>query len=327
MVTDITFQNICRIRDQISDGIVTTPVLDWKTSSGGGVMGGDDQVTLKLELFQNGGSFKIRGALAVMLNASEDDLKNGVVAVSAGNHAIATAYAAKSLGLDASVVMMKSANPARLAACKALGAKVFLAEDVDHAFEMVETIRDEEERLFVHPYEGPYTALGTATLGMELCDQVPDLDAVIVPIGGGGLCAGVSSAVKLLNPRCKVYGVEPEGADNMRRSLIAGSPQKCPRKDTIADSLKPPASAPYSFGLCQAHVDDIVLVSDDDIRKAMARLFSEMKLAVEPAGAASTAALFGPLKERLAGKKVAALVSGSNIDITTFATHVEAAGE
>ncbi len=316
MTTDITYENICRIRDQISDRIVTTPVVSL----------GMGNAVLKLELFQNGGSFKIRGALAVMLNAGADALKNGVVAVSAGNHAIATAHAAKSLGVHATVVMMKSANPARPAACKVLGAKVILAEDVNRAFELVETIRDEEKRLFVHPYEGPYTALGTATLGMEICAQVPDLEAIIIPIGGGGLCAGVSSAVKLLKPKCKVYGVEPEGVDNMRLSIIAGSAQKSPGKETIADGLKPPASAPYSFGLCRDHVDDIVLINDDDLRGAMARLFSEKKLAVEPAGAASTAALMGPLKERLAGKKVVAIVSGSNIDIATFASHVEAAG-
>ena len=325
MNTDMTLENIRRIRDQIADRIHTTPVYDWTDSVGHSVNGKGGAVALKLELLQRGGSFKIRGALAVMLNAGAQNLKNGVVAVSAGNHAIATAYAAKSLGVDATVVMMKSANPARPAACKALGAKVILAENVDRAFEMVETIRDEEKRLFVHPYEGPYTALGTATLGMEIVEQVPDLEAIIVPIGGGGLCAGVSSAVKMLNPACKVYGVEPEGDDNMRLSFEAGSPQKSPGKPTIADGLKPPASAPYSFGLCWDHVDDIVLVNDDDLRRAMARLFSEVKLAVEPAGAASTAALFGPLESLCRGKRVAAIVSGSNIDIRTFADYVEGA--
>ena len=286
---------------------------------------GGAQVHLKLELFQKTGTFKIRGALSVMLNLGKDALSRGVTAVSAGNHAIATACAAQVVGTTAKVVMMKSANPFRVEKCRAYGAEIVLAEDVHHAFDEVARIEKEEGRTFVHPFEGERTALGTATLGKEFLEQVPGLDAVIVPIGGGGLCAGVSSAVKLLRPGCEVFGVEPEGADNMQRSFRAGSPQSIERVATIADSLGPPMSLPYSFSLCRANADDIVLVSDDELRQAMALLFQEMKLAVEPAGAAATAALCGPLCERLTGKKVGVIVCGTNIDAASFAAHLAAA--
>jgi threonine dehydratase len=145
---------------------------------------------------------------------------------------------------------------------------------------------------------------------------------VIVPIGGGGLCAGVAAAVKQLQPRCAVFGVEPVGADSMRRSFAAGSPQSIDAVRTIADSLGAPHAEPYSFALCQRFVDDLVLVDDDALREAMRLLLAEAKLAVEPAGAAATAALAGPLRSRLAGKRVALIVCGANIDPETFARHV-----
>jgi threonine dehydratase len=281
---------------------------------------------LKLELFQYAGSFKPRGALTVMLNLAAPALKRGVTAVSAGNHAMAVGYAARVLGTTAKVVMPKNANPARIAGSKAFGAEVELVEDVHRAFERVHEIEREEGRTFVHPFEGPLTALGTATLGLELCRQVPDLDAVIVPIGGGGLCAGVATAVKLLQPRCKVYGVEPVGADSMHRSFASGKPEAIEKVQTIADSLGAPYAAPYSFALCRRYVDELVLVDDPSLRRAMALLFSGAKLAVEPAGAAATAALCGPLRDRLEGKRVGLIVCGSNIDVAGFGAQLALAG-
>jgi threonine dehydratase len=245
-----------------------------------------------------------------------------VTAVSAGNHAMAVAYAAGVLGTTAKVVMPRSANPFRVGRCRELGAEVDLVDDVHAAFSRVKQIEAEEGRTFVHPFEGPLTALGTATLGLELVEQVPDLEAVIVPIGGGGLCAGVAAAVKQARPACLVFGVEPEGADSMRRSLDAGSPQAIDRVRTIADSLGAPHAAPYSFELCRRYVDDVVLVDDDALRSAMLLMFSSAKLAVEPAGAAAAAALLGPLRERLAGRRVALVVCGANIDAGTFSRHL-----
>ena len=317
-----TLAGIRRTRERLGDRVVTTPVRAWDDAVLTARVPAGTRVHLKEELFQKTGSFKPRGALSVMLDLDEAALARGVTAVSAGNHAMAVAYAAGVLGTTARVVMPRSANPFRVARCRELGADVDLVDDVHVAFARVKQIEAEEGRTFVHPFEGPLTALGTATLGLELVEQVSDLDAVIVPIGGGGLCAGVAAAVKQASPSCLVFGVEPEGADSMRRSLDAGSPQAIDRVRTIADSLGAPHAAPYSFGLCRRYVDDVVLVDDDALRSAMLLMFSSAKLAVEPAGAAATAALLGPLRERLAGRRVALVVCGANIDAGTFNRHL-----
>jgi threonine dehydratase len=296
-------------RAAIDSWIVTTPLWPFPELPG---------ASLKLELFQRTGSFKPRGALTVMRSLDADALERGVTAISAGNHAMAVGYAAQVLGTSAKVVMPRNANPGRIAGCRRYGAEVVLVDDVHVGFREVERIAAEEGRVFVHPFDGPKVALGTATLGLELIDQADDLDAVIVPIGGGGLCAGVAAAVKLAAPRCEVFGVEPIGADSMHRSFATGAPQSIPAVRTIADSLGAPYALPYSFELCRRHVDELVLVDDDQLREAMRFLFRQAKLAVEPAGAASTAALLGPLRERLAGKRVAAIVCGSNIDEQSF---------
>jgi len=219
--------------------------------------------------------------------------------------------------------MPRSASPLRVERCRDMGAETVLVDDVHAAFGEVERIQREEGRTFVHPFEGPITALGTATLGLEWLEQTPDMDAVIVPIGGGGLCAGIAAAVKLVKPACLVFGVEPEGADSMHRSFAAGSPQKIERVATIADSLGAPHASPYSFELCRRHVDGLVKVTDEEICRALALLFLDAKLAVEPAGAAATAALMGPLRERLAGRRVGALVCGANLDAATYSRHLD----
>jgi threonine dehydratase len=286
-------------------------------------LGAETQVFLKLELFQYTGSFKLRGALSVMLDLDRAALERGVTAVSAGNHAIAVAYAAHLLGATAKVVMPKSANPFRVERCRGYGAEVVLVDDVQQAFTLVEQIQHDEGRHFVHPFEGPLTALGAATVGLEFCTQTPNLDAVIVPIGGGGLCAGIATAVKQLQPGCLIFGVEPEGADTMHRSFAAGSPQSIDKVRTIADSLGAPMALPYSFELCRRYVDELVIIDDEQMREAMRLLFSSMKLAVEPAGAAATAALCGPLAERLRGRRIGIIVCGSNIDVGSFSRLVE----
>jgi threonine dehydratase len=322
-----TLTAIQATRDRLQGLILETPVWRWQTDAITALVGQETGVFLKLELFQHAGSFKLRGALSVMLDLPREVLDRGVCAVSAGNHAMAVAYAARALGTSAKVVMMKNANPARVAGCRALGAEIELADDVKRAFERVHQIEAEESRTFIHPFEGPLTVLGAATLGLELCAQVPDLDAVIIPIGGGGLCAGVATAVKLCCPSCQTFGVEPEGADSMHRSFAAGKPESIERVRTIADSLGAPYAAPYTFDLCRRFVDDLVLIDDDDLRRSMALLFQGAKLAVEPAGAAATAALVGPLRERLRGKRVGVIVCGTNIDIATFSAHLTAVAD
>lgn len=309
-------------RERLGDRVRETPVWEWRGREIEAAVAPGTRVFLKLELFQHAGTFKPRGALLNMLDLPPDARARGVTAVSAGNHAMAVGFAARALGTSAKVVMPKSASPARVEGCRAYGAEVVLVDDVHAAFAEVERIEREEGRTFVHPFEGRRTALGTAGVGLELAAQVPDLDAAIVPIGGGGLAAGVANALALAQPGCRVYGVEPEGADTMHRSFAAGSPQAIDRVATIADSLGAPHAAPYSFALCRRFLHGLVKVSDDALRDAMRLLFREAKLAVEPAGAAATAALTGPLREELAGRRVALVVCGANIDAATFCSLV-----
>jgi threonine dehydratase len=247
---------------RIKEHVVETPVREWTEPE---LAAGGTRIWLKEELFQRTGTFKPRGALAVMLELSSEGLARGVTAVSAGNHAMAVAYAAATLGTTAKVVMPRSASSMRVEKCRAYGAEVVLVDDVHAAFREVKRIEAEEGRTFVHPFEGPQTALGTATVGLELMEQTGgELDAVVVPIGGGGLCAGVAAAVKLHTAGdVAVYGVEPEGADTMHRSFKVGSPQAIDEVRTIADSLGAPHAAPYSFRLCRRYVDELVMIDDD----------------------------------------------------------------
>lgn len=306
-------------RERLGERVRETPAWHWRGAAIDDAAGAGTRVFLKLELFQYTGTFKARGALLNAMALSDNAKQRGVTAVSAGNHAIAVAFAARAVGTTAKVVMPKAANPARVALCRSYGAEVVLTEDVFAAFAEVKRIEADEGRTFIHPFEGELTVLGTATVGYELCNQIENLDAVIVPVGGGGLIAGIACAVKQMQPRCKVFGVEPEGADSMSRSFVAGTPQKLERVDTIADSLAAPYALPYSFGVARQFVDEMVTIPDAAMQRAMALLFSDMKLAVEPAGAAATAALCGPLRERLDGRRVALVVCGTNTDLATFA--------
>ena len=314
-----TLAAIDTMAEELAGRVALTPVFDWGGPEIGALLPTGTRVNLKLELFQHTGSFKARGALAVMLALEAEALRRGVTAVSAGNHAIAVAWAARELGTHAKVVMFRSANPARIAKVEAYGGEVVVVDDVGSAFDEAARIERDEGRTFVHPYEGPRTALGTATIGREWLCQAGRLDAVIVPIGGGGLIAGLGTAVKLVQPECLVLGVEPEGADSMRRSLAAGSPQKLEAVRTIADSLGAPYALPYSFALCQRAVDEVVTIPDAAMQQAMRLLFETLKLALEPAGAAALAALLGPYRDRLQGKRVGVIACGSNIDLPSFA--------
>ena len=313
-------------RARLGDLVITTPIRLLVDDAIADAVGGSTRVWLKEELFQRTGSFKPRGALSVMLDLDAAALARGVTGVSAGNHAISLGYSARRLGTTAKVVMPKNANAFRVQVCRELGATIELVDNVHEAFARVKEIEATEGRTFVHPYEGPKTALGTASVGMEFIDQVhaagASLDAVIVAAGGGGLTAGVACAVKQMSPQTAVYVVEPEGADTLSRSFKAGSPQSIEAVRTIADSLGAPRCEPYSFALNRRFVDEVVLVNDDQIREAMRLLFRAAKLAVEPAGAAALAALMHPLRARLQGKSVGIVVCGANIDPETFAKQI-----
>ncbi|HUR35569.1 MAG TPA: pyridoxal-phosphate dependent enzyme [Vicinamibacterales bacterium] len=310
-------------RARLGNLVITTPVRQLVDPAVSRAVGGDTDVWLKEELFQRTGSFKPRGALSVMLDLDAAALSCGVVGVSAGNHAISLAYCARQLGTTARVVMPRTANAFRVQVCRELGAEVELVDDVHAAFARVRQIEQVEGRTFVHPFEGPKTALGTASVGMEFVNQTHAvdvrLDAVLVAAGGGGLTGGVACAVKQMSPETQVFVVEPEGADTLHRSFAAGSPQSIDAVRTIADSLGAPRCEPYSFALNREFVDELVLVNDEQIRDAMRLLFRAAKLVVEPAGAAALAALMFPLRRRLDGAHVGVVICGGNIDHASFA--------
>ncbi len=316
-MTGLTQTLITQARERIAAHVLKTPVWHWR-DPGGCDWPVAGEVWIKLELWQRTGTFKARGALNSVLALPAARRAAGVVAVSAGNHAIATAYAARVAGCHAHVVMLAHSSPKRIEACRALGAQVELAPDVHAAFARVAEIEADQGRALIHPFEGLEVAAGTATLGEEFMAQVPGLDVVVVPIGGGGLCAGVAAAVKLQAPGCRVIGVEPAGADTMHRSFAAGCPQGIERVATIADSLGAPFALPVSFELCQQHVDELVLVSDQALREAMRLIHASLALAVEPACAATTAAMLGPLAGRLEGQRVGLVFCGSNIDLAGY---------
>lgn len=310
----------------LANRITRTPVWEWNTPLKNEIVGADTPVSFKLELLQRTGSFKARGALTVIDGLSADQRAKGVVAGSAGNHGIAVAFAARSAEVRAKIAVPKTINPFRLAAIKAYGAEIEMVDHVGQVLDRMNQIAADDGRTTMHPFENPRITLGTGTLGLEWLEQMPDLDVVIVPIGGGGLASGVACAVKQVRPGCKVYGVEPVGAPSMARSLAAGKPivlAEPPR--SIADSLSAPRSEPYSFAACQKYLDDVVLIDDDAMRVAMKLLFEDVKLAVEPAGAAATAGLLGPLRERCSNKKTGVIICGANIDPATFDAYLNPA--
>lgn len=308
-----TLDEIKATLGKIRPFIVETPVVALKSDRLAPYLPERAAVTAKLELFQQAGSFKARGALVNLMALSDQVRAAGVTAVSAGNHALAVSWASAKLGVHAKVVMMDHADPVRIKGCQDLGAEVVLVPDVHRAFIECEQIQKAEGRVMIHPFEGKNTALGTATCGYEFISQVPDLEAVVIPIGGGGLIAGMARAIKRVNPDCKIFGVEPVGAAALHRSLEAGQPVTLDKVETVADSLGAPMALAYSFGLIRDHVDDLVLIEDRDMLKAGALLYDALKIGVEPACAASTAALMGPLRERCAGQRVGVILCGSNI--------------
>lgn len=313
-LSGLTLEAVRNRHASLSDVIVQTPMVRVASRLFDDVFG--SEVYLKLECFQHTGTFKARGALSVARTISQVDLARGITAASAGNHAIAAAWAARHVGAHAKVVMQSAANPFRVAMARAEGAELIIMDGsvIDEAHRLA---RD-EGRTFIHPFEGINTTLGAAGVGVEMMQSVPDLDAVIVSVGGGGLISGVASAVKLINPNCAVYGVEPQGADSMSRSLVAGAPVTLDKIDTIADSLAPPMALPFSFAVIQRYVNDIVTISDDQICGGMVLAQEHCKMAVEPAAGAALAAAFGPLRARLKGKRIGVLICGANIDHATF---------
>lgn len=318
----VTLDAMTARHEELRGAILRTPVVPLNSPLVERALVGG-RVHLKLECFQHTGTFKARGALSVAGTIPEGRRAAGITAASAGNHAIAAAWAARRYGLCAKVVMQSGANPFRVARARAEQAEVILKDGGVATFDEAERLMHEEGRTFIHPFEGIDTSLGSAGVGLELLQDVPDLEAVVVAVGGGGLISGIAAAVKAINPACKVYGVEPVGANSMSRSLAAGEPVTLDKVETIADSLAPPMALPFGHALCEAYVDDIVTVGDDDTCAGMVVLQQEAKLAVEPAAGTAMAGLLSPLRDRLKGRRVGLVVCGANIDAAGYGRLLE----
>ena len=317
-MTGPTADQIAEAAAQIAAETIRTPVLSLTSDRWRGILPDAASVTVKLELFQQAGSFKARGVLLGIKNLTRKQRAAGVVAASGGNHALAVSWAAQAAGVSARIAMPASVDPLRIDGCRAMGADVSLHADMPAAFAEMDRVVAEEGRAILHPFEGAHMTLGAAICGAEYAAQAPQIDTLVVPVGGGGLIGGMAVAFKQVNPACRVIGVEPEGADSMTRSLAAGHPVTLDRITTIADSLSAPRAMPYSFAVAQTHVDQMVHVKDGQMRVAMGHYMTVLRLLAEPACAASLAAVCGPLREEVAGRHVGIIACGSNISLPRY---------
>ena len=274
------------------------------------------ELYLKTENLQITGSFKVRGAYYKMTCLSEEEKARGVIACSAGNHAQGVALAAQKNGIKAVICLPDGAPISKVEATKSYGAEVCLVEGVyDDAYNKALQLRDEKGYTFLHPFNDEDVIAGQGTIALEVLEQLPDLDAILVPIGGGGLISGIAYTIKTLNPSVKVYGVEAKGAASMKNSVEHGGLEELSSVSTIADGIAVKKPGDLTYELCEKYVDEIVTVSDDEISAAILALMEKHKLVTEGAGAvAVAAAMFHKLD--LKGKKVVCLLSGGNIDVT-----------
>jgi threonine dehydratase len=277
---------------------------------------------LKAECLQRTGSFKTRGATVRVAHLTEEERDRGLVAVSAGNHAQAVAYAASAAGVRSTVVMPETAPRAKVEASRRYGAEVILHGDVFAAFEKAEELRRERGLVYVHPFDDPHIIAGQGSVGLEIVEDLPDVDAVVVCVGGGGLIAGIATAVKALRPGVRIVGVEPTGAACVTAGLARGEAVFLDEVRTIADGLATPTTGDLVLEHVRAHVDEIVLVDDDELVAGIGFLLERAKLLAEPAGAAATAALLAGKVDLPEGARVAVTVSGGNIDITRLCHHL-----
>ena len=275
----------------------------------------DCELFLKTENLQVTGSFKVRGAYYKIHNLTEEEKSHGVIACSAGNHAQGVALAAARGGIDATICIPSTAPISKIEATRRFGAHVELVDGVyDDAYRRACEIQAESGRTFIHPFNDEDVIAGQGPIGLEIINQMPDVDAVLVPIGGGGLISGVAFAIKSLCPKCKVYGVQAAGAPSMYNSIRDGQAEELPSVSTIADGIAVKKPGDITFSLVQQYVDEIVTVTEDEIATAILTLIEQQKLIAEGAGAVSVAAaMFG--KVDLKGKKAVCVVSGGNIDV------------
>lgn len=281
-------------------------------------------VYLKTENLQVTGSFKIRGSYFKISQLSDEEKAKGVIACSAGNHAQGVALAATKNGIKSLICLPDGAPISKVEATKRYGAEVCLVKGVyDDAYKKALELKDEMGYTFIHPFNDPNVIAGQGTIGLEILEQLPDVDAVVVPIGGGGLIAGVAYTIKQINPKCKVYGVQAAGAPSMERSILDDEIETLKRVQTIADGIAVKTPGDLTFDLVKKYVDGIVTVTDDEIALAILTLLEQQKLISEGAGAVPVAAVMNGKIPDIEGKKVCCLVSGGNIDVTILSRVVE----
>ena len=315
MPLPVTLEDVRAARARIAGHVHRTPVL---TSRQLDALTGA-RLFFKCELFQRVGAFKARGAFSRLTLLTAAERAAGVVAFSSGNHAQAVALAARELGVAATIVMPRDAPAAKVAATRGYGARVLLYDRAEESREEIaRRIVEEDGAVLVPPFDDDAVIAGQGTLGLELLEEVPDLEVIVTPCGGGGLLSGVAVAARGLAPAVRLWGVEPEAGDDMRRSLAAGHPVSVPLPDTIADALQTTRPAERTLAIVSALCEGIVTASDLELRRAMALLASRLKLVVEPGGAAAFAALLHSRVPGVAGRRVGVVLSGGNVDLARF---------
>jgi threonine dehydratase len=307
--TLVELKDVREARERIGNRVHRTPIVSSRS------LGefADVRLHLKAELFQKTGSFKPRGVFNKLLALSREERSRGVVSLSAGNHAAALAYGATSVGTRATIVMPAHAVHSKVDATRAYGGEVLLT---DHdLLEVCLEIQTARNLVLVHPFDDPLVIAGQGTVGLEILEDAPDVDAIVVPVGGGGLISGIAAAIKQQRPSVRIIGVEPEGADAMTRSLAQGTPVHLEHPQTVADGLAAPFAGEHTLRHVQRLVDDVVTVGDEDILEALRLVWTRSKLAAEPSGAAGIAALLTGRVALPAESTVVAVVSGGNFDL------------
>ena len=275
----------------------------------------NNEIYLKAENLQVTGSFKVRGAYAKISELTEEQKKRGIIACSAGNHAQGVALSAQKSGIKSTIFIPSTAPISKIEATRKYGADIQLVDGVyDDAYNEAVKFQKETGAEFIHPFDDEDVIAGQGTIALELLKQLPDIDAVVVPIGGGGLISGIAYTIKMLKPDCKVYGVQASGAGSMYRSIEDGIRKELPSVSTFADGTAVKMPGELTFDLCKKYVDKIVTVSDDEIATAILTLMERQKLVAEGAGALSVAAVMFK-KLPIEGQKVVCIVSGGNIDV------------
>lgn len=284
----------------------------------------DTDIYLKTENLQRTGSFKLRGAYYKISQLSDEAKSHGVIACSAGNHAQGVALAAQKNHIPAVICLPEGAPISKVEATRSYGAEICLVPGVyDDAYNRALALQKEHNYTFIHPFDDEDVIAGQGTIGLEILQQLPDVDAIVVPIGGGGLIAGVAFAVKNINPRVKIYGVQAAGAPSMANSLHDGAIEALPSVSTIADGIAVKQPGHLTFELCKEYVDDVITVTDDEIAAAILTLIEKQKMIAEGAGATPLAAVMAGKLPHLAGKKVCCLISGGNIDVTILSRVIQ----